>query len=140
MFDLDSCWLWSQMPFEQEIDNDAKQMANQCRRATWWYGVWTHVCRHYSLWWSLLQWHADLISWQSTSYHCTILLIDWDCVTKGLACPLWVPAYDLQYYWITKCSEIPLDIMNPLKFLQQHLHLLLSESKICTQVRVQFFR
>jgi hypothetical protein len=29
MSDLDSCWLSSQMPLEQEIDNDAKQMANQ---------------------------------------------------------------------------------------------------------------
>ncbi len=65
---------------------------------TWWCGVWTHICQHCSLWWSLLQWHVDPISWWSTTYHCTILLIDWDCTTKGLARPLWVPAYDLQYY------------------------------------------
>jgi len=48
MFDLDSCWLSLQMPLEQEIDNDAKQMANQSRRGTWWCGVWTHVCQHCS--------------------------------------------------------------------------------------------
>jgi hypothetical protein len=95
VFNLDSWWLSLQMPFEQEIDDDAKQMANQSR--TWWCGVWTHICQHCSLWWSLLQWHVDLISWQSTSYHCIILLIDWDCTTKGLARPLWVPTYDLRY-------------------------------------------
>ncbi len=128
--DLDSCWLSSQMSFEQEIDDDAKQMANQSQRGTWWCRVWTHVCRHCSLWWSPLQWHIDPISWQSTSYHCTILLIDWDCATKGWACPLWVPAYDLWYHWIAKCSEIPSDIMNPLKLLQQHLHLFLLKPKI----------
>jgi len=98
-------------------------------RGTWWCRVWTHVCQHCSLWWFLLQWHVDPISWQSTSYHYTILLINWNCTTKGLAHPLWVPAYDLQYRWIAKCSEIPPDTMNPLKLLQQHLHLLLSEPK-----------
>jgi len=36
-------------------------------KGTWWCGVWTHVCPHCSLWWSSLQWHTDLISWQSTS-------------------------------------------------------------------------
>jgi hypothetical protein len=130
MSSLDSCWLSLQMPLEQEINNDTKQMANQSQRGTWWCGVWTHVCWHCSLWWSPLQWHANPISWQSTSYHCIILLIDWDCATKGLARPLWVSAYDLRYHWITKCSEIPPDTMNPLKLMQQlHLHLLLSKPK-----------
>ncbi len=129
MFDLDSCWLWSQTPLELEIDDDTKQMANQSRRGTWWCGVWTHVCQHYSLWWSPFQWHADPISWQSTWYHCTILLIDWDCATNELARPLWVTAHDLWYCWIAKCLEIPPNAMNPLKLMQQHLHLLLLESK-----------
>ncbi len=129
MSNLDSCWLWSQMPLELEIDDDAKQMANQSQRGTWWCKVWTQVCRHCFMWWFLLQWHANPIFWQSTSYHCTILLIDWDYATKGLAHPLWVPAYDLGYRWIAKCLEIPSDTMNPLKLLQQHLHLLLLESK-----------
>jgi len=129
MFDFDSCWLWLQMPLEQEIDKNAKQMANQSRRGTWWCELWTHVCWHCTLWWSPFQWHANPISWQSTLYHCTILLIDWDYATKGLAHPLWVPTYDLRYRWITKCSKLPPNTMNPLKLLQQHLHLLLSKSK-----------
>jgi len=105
MSDLDFCWLWSLMPLKQEVDDDAKQMANRSQRGTWWCRVWTHICRHCSLWWSSFQWHVDLISWQSTSYHCTILLIDWNYATKGLARPLWVPIYDLRYRWIAKCSN-----------------------------------
>ncbi len=97
MFNLDSCWLWPQMPFELDIDGDAKQMANQSQKGTWWCEVWTHVCQHCFLWWFSLQWHANPIFWQSISYHCTILLIDWDYATKGLAHPLWVPAHDLRY-------------------------------------------
>jgi hypothetical protein len=48
MSDLDFCWLSSQMPLEQKIDDNAKQMANRSWRRTWWCEVWTHVCRHCS--------------------------------------------------------------------------------------------
>ncbi len=91
------------MPLKLEIDDNAKQMANQSWRGTWWCEVWTHVYQHCSMWWFPLQWHADPIFWQSTLYHCTILLIDWNYATKGLAHPLWVAAHDLWYRWIAKC-------------------------------------
>jgi hypothetical protein len=61
MFNVDFYWLSLQMPLEQEIDDDAKQMANESQRGTWWCRVWTHVCQHCSLWWSSFQWHIDLI-------------------------------------------------------------------------------
>jgi hypothetical protein len=74
------------MPLELEIDDDAKQMANQSQRGTWWCEVWTHV--------------ADIVSCDDFRFNDT-LTQSFDNQPRTIAQSYWLIEITQQKEWHT---------------------------------------